>query len=110
MGYQIVELEAIDKLIVSQASLHIQVAIILWLIDHAKFSLKRDDIKLALIKVEYAGAYPAIGIEYISQTFEDLEPIVIQECELALNNITVNGLVEFIGLNAERIKNEVENF
>lgn len=110
MGYQIVELEALDKLIISQASLHMQISIILLLIDHVKYSLKRNDIELAIIKVEYVGAYPAIGIKYILQTSEDLEPIVTQECETALNSVTVNDLIEFIGLNAERIKNEVANF
>jgi hypothetical protein len=110
MGYQIIEIVAIDKLIVSQTSLHVQVSILLWLIDYTKRSLKRDDIELTLIKVEYVGAYPAIGIKYISQTSEDLEDVVTQEWETVLSSVTMKDFIEFIGLNSERIKREVMNF
>ena len=109
-GYQIVELASIDKLITCQYPLELQIALIRWLINYTKVDLHKENIVLELIKVEYVSKYPAIGIKYLSDDSDDLENLVITQCESALNGASVNELINFLHENADDIKKETAKF
>jgi hypothetical protein len=110
MGYQVVELRAIDNLIRNQNSLEIQISVLLWLIKCTQSELVGKGIELEVIKVEYLGAYPAIGIKYLSQDVPDLESFIVERCEHVLNTFTVENLLQFISENSKYIKDFTGNF
>ena len=76
IGYQLVEPPSVAALLAKSHSASITVALLTWLIEVASEELKDDlvDKQLAVIRAEYVGAYPAIGIHYGSPGATDFAP------------------------------------
>ena len=50
-----------------------------------------------MIRAEYHGSFPAIGIRYASDDTPDLSPLVEESVERALGSTPVMSLVSFLG-------------
>ncbi len=110
MGYQIIELESVDSLIQNSNSLEIQVAILLLLIDKIRGLLPKEIEEISLIKVEYLGAYPAIGLKYSTQDSIDLEPFIVERCEHFMGLLSIRNLLDFMNANKFLINEKLSAF
>jgi hypothetical protein len=77
-SYQIIEPAALGTLLGKPKSFDFTLAILSWLIDLVRAELRDqlDGAQIELIRAEYHGAYPAIGIHYDRPEKEDLGPLV----------------------------------
>ena len=96
-GYQLLEMRALDNLAKWPHQHILLVPILFWLIDEIKLELKEElkNVELEVIKAEYHGAYPCLGIHYFNQKNpEDIGPIVEATIERLLSKKTAFDFVK----------------
>ena len=96
-GYQIVEPASLAGILAVPESFELTVAVLSWLSAKLHEELKEQLVgaQLAVIRVEYHGAYPAIGIQYESNP-NDLGPLVESTINRLLKECSVLELVSFV--------------
>ncbi|WMJ72298.1 hypothetical protein RCC89_03845 [Cytophagaceae bacterium ABcell3] len=113
-GYQIIELEYVDDLIKRKVSLEFQVSIILWLIDSCKQDLvcAQLPIQIHLIKVDYMGEYPAIGIKYLEDQNQedDFSDKIEVFCNSTIKTSSFERFSIFLTEHYDQIQEEVRKF
>ena len=98
-NYQIVEPPTLAGLFGTPANFDIAVALFTWLIDRLREDLKEQLVgaELEVIRAEYHGAYPAIGIHYDSDTDpNDLGPLVESTIAKLLSERTLADFLSFV--------------
>ncbi len=98
-GYQVMELSLLDPLFSQRKYFDFAIAIFYWLIRELHVELKDQlaGAQIEVIRVEYLGAYPALGIHYgNSGEVKDLEPLVEATIYRLLQEKPVIELVTFI--------------
>lgn len=98
-GYQVMELSQLDSLFADPKYFDIAIAIFHWLIKELREELKGqiDNIQVDIIRVEYIGAYPTLGIHYENPNeTPDMEPLIETAINQLLRERTVIELISFI--------------
>jgi len=77
-GYQIIEPACLGELMTLNGSVDVAVALLSWLVEILRIDLedRLNGAQIELIRAEYHGAYPAIGVHYPRTDAEDLGPVV----------------------------------
>lgn len=102
-GYQVVEIESLDKFITSE-HLSTYISLLIWVASCINNMPKLSThIQVDVIKVEYLGAYPALGIKYLAEGQDDFEPVVHEEYEKLVAQTSVYELLKFIETNEDEI-------
>jgi hypothetical protein len=94
-AYQVVEPRELSELCAAPGSVEIAVAILTWVVEQVAASLAAElgEAQIEVIRVEYHGAYPGIGIHYPIETGVDVGPLV----ERAISEILrTRSIVEFV--------------
>lgn len=96
-GYQILELECIDALIVNPIQFGFSVAVLSWLIErlHVELAENLGGAELSIVRVEYLGAYPALGVAY-GQISEDVGPLIQKTATELFQKCNVGEFVQFM--------------
>ena len=97
-GYQVVEPQGLLPLYGQRRNFAFAVAAFEWLIGAVRKDLgdRLLGVSLRVIRVEYLGAYPALGIHY-DEGVPDVQVLVEEACERALRTRPVSEFVEFLG-------------
>ncbi|MES2070270.1 MAG: hypothetical protein V4488_07980 [Pseudomonadota bacterium] len=93
--YQIVEPEILEQWLPVARNQEILVALLSWIVKklQADFEMQFPGVSIAVVRVEYLGAYPAIGIHYPNDRTEDLAAPV----EAAINRLLSNtSIIDFL--------------
>lgn len=103
-GYQIIEFDSIDNFRASITDLSLEIALFLRLTQlvKEKYNLP-DSIELDIIKAEYLGSYPTIGVHYHSEDTENIEQILCYEFQFMIENTSISELLNFMSSNVEEI-------
>jgi hypothetical protein len=96
-GYQIVEPEGLALLLGVPADFPVCVALLRWLIEEIELELgpALTGIELEVIRVDYQGAYPALGVHY-REAVEDVAPMLEGAIERLLRDRPVAHFVDFL--------------
>ncbi len=99
-GYQIIEPTALNHLLATPKAFEITVALLYWLVELTRAELKEtlEEAKagIEVIRAEYHGPYPAIGVRYDSSGTLDLAPLVEATIMKILQGRAVVDLVSFL--------------
>ncbi len=97
-GYQIIEPSRLNPLFSNPAHDIFAVAIMTWLCGLLRLELKEhlQYVEFDVICVTYAGSYPAIGIHYKNEGYQDIGLLVEATIDRVLHDKSVLELAEFI--------------
>lgn len=97
-GYQIFEPELLNELVTNTFQHAFAVAILNWLCVLVRLELKEhlQHIEVEVIVVTYMGSYPAIGIHYKTDGYQDMKPIIEKLCDRFLKERSALELAQFI--------------
>jgi hypothetical protein len=97
-GYQIIEPDTLVGLFADPKYFELSVALFTWLIERLREDLKEQLVpaELDIIRVEYCGAYPAIGIHYHDRNPNDLGPLVESTIAKLMSERPVLEFVSFV--------------
>ncbi|MDP2307876.1 MAG: hypothetical protein Q8P18_17755 [Pseudomonadota bacterium] len=96
-GYQIIEPAGLDRLLGAPPSFPVGVALLYWLIEQLKLELgpRLDGLEVEVIRVEYHGAYPALGVHYREEV-GDIAPLLERTIDRLLRDRPVASFVAFL--------------
>jgi hypothetical protein len=96
-GYQVIEPTALAPLLSDPSNHVLAVMTLSWLIEQLQGTLggQLEGVSLEVIRVEYHGAYPALGVHYTSES-SDLGPVIEACVEGLLRDRSVGDLVEYV--------------
>lgn len=97
-GYQLLEAAApLAKFLANPKTLEVSVLILAWLAAQLSVELKDQLIgaHIEVIRAEYQGAYPALGIHYEREDKEDLGPLVEMKMAELLRSRSILELLQF---------------
>jgi hypothetical protein len=97
-GYQIIEPPSLSGLFPRTASFDVTVALLSWLVETLRVELndRLGGAEIELIRAEYQGAYPAIGIHYPAEEGEDLGLVVETAITELLRQRSMADFVSFL--------------
>lgn len=97
-GYQLIEPATLDRVFAVPGNFAIAVAMFHWLIDelHRELGDQLQGVTLQVVRVEYLGAYPALGLQY-EREGHDVGPLVEQTIERILRSRPVASFAQFVG-------------
>ena len=97
-GYQIVEPQIIQQWLNIVVHREFLVALLYWLAERLtkQLSTKYPGIEVSVIKVQYHGAYPCIGIRYPDESVPDLCESSEQSIENLIRNTSVLDFIQFV--------------
>jgi hypothetical protein len=77
-GYQLIEPELLAGLVAAPKTFDLSIALLAWVVEVVRAELgdRLKGVELEIIRVEYFGAYPAIGIHYSAADIDDVGPLV----------------------------------
>lgn len=111
-GYQLIEPFFLPELIRQDATLEVCISILCWMVDCLKKEeeLKNLPIEIELIKAEYAGAYPCIGIHYLDNSERDWEPEVTAKVEGYFQKPYLSDYYRYLKENSLEIQQNIDKF
>lgn len=97
--YQIVEPVVLSELLGEPRAFEVTIALLSWLVDLTNKELKDQlqGAEVEVIRAEYHGPYPAIGVCYESATASDLGPLVEATIARMLRDRAAQDFVDFLG-------------
>jgi hypothetical protein len=97
-GYQLLETPCLSDLVAAPKNFDLSVAVLSWLVEVISEELKEqlDRAEIEVIRAEYFGAYPALGIHYKGDPEEDLGPIVEAMAAKVLRERPVSDFVSYL--------------
>lgn len=111
-GYQLIEPFFLPELIRQDATLEVCIAVLCWLVDCLKKEeeLKSLPIEIDLIKAEYMGAYPCIGIHYLDNSERDWGPEVTAKVESYFQKEYLPAYNNYLTENTIEIQQAIDKF
>ncbi|MCA0457097.1 MAG: hypothetical protein LCI00_24210 [Chloroflexi bacterium] len=101
-GYRVIEPTLINSIIVDSKYHAYAVSVLFWLVEEIYKALKDqiDTFDIEVIKVEYMGAYPALGVQYQRKPFEapnySLEKLIEETSNRLLSEKSISELTKYI--------------
>jgi hypothetical protein len=97
-GYQLIEPGSLSELLPLTSTFDVTIALLSWLVDVLRAELKErlGSAELQVIRGEYQGAFPAIGIHYRVDEGEDLGPVVEAAIRDVLSQRPTSDFVSFL--------------
>ncbi len=101
-GYRIIEPILINSMIVDKKYHAYAVSVLFWLVEAIYKALEDqiDTFDLEVIKVEYMGVYPALGLQYESMPYEapnyPLEKLIEETANRLLSEKPISELIKYI--------------
>ena len=110
-GYQIIEPKALHPLFSNPVHHVFAVAIMSWLCEIMRVELQEhiEHVDFNVICVTYMGSYPAIGIQYKNQEYQDIAPLVEVTIDRILTEKSILELTGFIGASKPNWKDVAAN-
>jgi hypothetical protein len=96
-GYQLIPSDRLDSLVRAFKHSDFLIAIHHWLIPQLNAELKDQlaNVELEVIKIEYLGAYPGLGVHYLAE-IPDVAPLIEATIDRLLQERPVSELITFI--------------
>ncbi|NOJ95627.1 hypothetical protein HMI51_22170 [Corallococcus coralloides] len=96
-GYQIIEPSSLGMLTACPDKHEFAVAMLQWLVQGLQVELKDQlrGVEISLIRVEYQGAYPALGVRYVNEP-NDLGKLIEQTADRLLQERSVSDFAAFL--------------
>ncbi len=97
-GYQIVEPEILEEWLGANRNQEFLVALLYWIAKNLQldFGARFPGVIIEVIKVEYLGAYPAIGIHYPNDQIPDLAASINLATNHLLSDKTVIDFAKYL--------------
>jgi hypothetical protein len=97
-GYQVVEPKALDRLIANSLQRDFAVATLSWLCQIIRLELAEhlQFIDVEVICVTYMGSYPAIGIHYKTEGYQNMGPIIESIIDRFLKERSALELTQYV--------------
>lgn len=97
-GYQLIELALLDRLLATPSAATITVALLSWLVEAIRNELDGQliAVELEVIRAEYLGPYPVIGVHYVNADAPDLGPLIEATATRLLQTKAVSEFVAFV--------------
>ena len=108
-GYQIIEPLCLSDLYSDPRHFEFAVTLFHWIVDELRNELNSEikGIDIDVIRVNYLGAYPAIGISYINES-KDMAPLIESAIDHLVARKPIIDLVSFIAKSNIDWKKETE--
>jgi len=96
-GYQIVEPELLAPLLSNPQQIDASLMVLAWLIGevHRELNGQLEGVEIEIIRVEYMGAYPALGVWYSRAAMADLGKLIEQTTDRILKKKNVAEFAAF---------------
>lgn len=97
-GYQVLEPPSLAPLLANPRGWDVAVAALYWVIDELRLELAEhlDGVRLEVIRVEYQGAYPALGVQYLVE-MDDLGPLIEDAVDQIVLTRPASSLFRYVG-------------
>lgn len=97
-GYQIIDAAGLKRLLAVTTSFDLTIALLSWLVEllHGELRERLTGVEIEIIRAEYYGPYPAIGIHYPMQDTNDVGPLVETTIEELLKQRPVADFSAFL--------------
>jgi hypothetical protein len=97
-GYEVIELSGIEPLVRCKSHQGLATAILGWICDSVQkeFNAESERFVIEPICVQYSGAYPAIGIRYLTQEAYDSATLSTELQNAATRRVQECSIVEFV--------------
>lgn len=115
-NYTVVEVDKIDCLISNDLTYNWSVLLILFLIIKINKELTQTDksFRLFLVKLDYHGEYPAIGIQYFDFNEDQVDEIELSIINMVNIYLSQSNIIDFVNFFHEEegkfIKSEITHF
>lgn len=107
-GYEIIELPVPSDKVKARVPIELELALCFWHVNQINSGMQLPPgIEVDLIKVEYYGAYPAIGVKYNGNDSISISEAIISFIESASQDTTLNEFTNFVFEHAQEINNEI---
>ncbi len=101
MGYQVIEVPTLTRLAANPTMTRFAVALLTWLAPKVQqeVSAAVSGARVSVIRVEYLGAYPALGLTY-ERAGEDAGPIAVDAAERLLASTSLTEFLSSLDLSS----------
>lgn len=100
---EVIELEALDFLVVSNNNSMVSAVLLLFIEKNAAINKFKNNYNFDVIAYGFQGYFPAIAVQYLTLSCKPIAEFVAAEFELFSNQVTLKELLEYMELQKEKI-------